>query len=1312
MHPCTPLKRLYGCACGGLIFSLLLFARFALGQAQWVHFGTNGLLQYYSDNVGNQLPDFSYAGYMGGGVALPVAPVKQTISPVGGDNTANIQNAINAVSALTPDVNGFRGAVLLNPGTYTIVGTLSITASGVVLRGSGNNTNSGSVLLVTGTARNIFTVGGSGSWSSTGGTFSITDAYVPLGATNFHVSSASSFAVGDFIIVQRPQTQPWINAIGMNLLTNPWTPGTGLEFERQITAISGNQITVDVPLCNPIESVWTTGQVFQVTDSARIQKVGVENLCAVGQLSDYPSNILTGCFLVYQNMKNCWAHDILLSGWGNGISLNNGVKWCTVQDCQYTNPATGTSSAAPAAYTIGSAAAMCLFQRCTSDGGYYHIMVTQAGTPGPDVFLNFTCTGTHYNGGPHQRWAAGALHDNINMAADSLGGYTPYLAINNRGNDGSGQGWAAGFSIMYNCQVPQFQLEQPATTTNEYNWTIGGIGSADNYSDKGIYDTLGTIVSPRSLYLEQLKERLGPAAVQNIGYSVFNLSATPGTQSVTPGNNTSFTVNVAGTNYFSDTVNLAVTGLPAGVSASFSTNSIAGTGSATLTVTASNSAAIGTFPLTIQGVDGNLTNTATVNLMVGTYAVSASPSSQTIGTGGTNISYTVNVTTNTGFSGGIALGVSGLPANSAASFVPQTLAGAGSSTLTVTTSNSTPAGNYTLTIWATNGAQTSVTSVGLIVSRPAANLVWDSTSSGAWDVTNSYNWFNPSLGATDQFNNGDSVLFTDSVGEVTNITIASGIVVSPSEVTNNATANNFTITGAGQISGSGGIVKTGASTMVLSTANNFSGGVNILGGILQAGNASALGSGGGVVISNGTLDVNGVSLLTYAVTASGPGAGGNGAIINSGASDTSALRTVTLAGDTTFGGTGRWDIRNSGGVASLNESPAGSAYKITKVGTNQVSLVAVTTIDSKLGDIDIQQGEFAIQTSTTQVGNPANTITVHSNATLEVWALSAGPLNKNIVMQDSATFFSESGISTNAGLITLLGNDTFNIGGTVLKVTNVVSGVGSLVKTGASPLYLTASNTFTGSTLVNTGTLVLTNSGSIGSSASIVIASVATLDASGRSDGSLDLGAGQTLSGSGTVNGKLTNEIAATVSPGISGVGILTVTGGAGLQGTTMMTLNQSGATNDVLQVNGALNYGGVLVLTNVAGTFAPGDSFKLFNAASYSGAFTNITPAIPAVNLAWNTNNLAANGVLSVVSVPTPPPVFGGVTMSAGNLILTGSNGVPDWNYYVLNSTNLALPLAQWTILSTNAFDGSGNFSFTNNPGAGSAGFYLLQLQ
>ena len=58
--------------------------------------------------LGDHIGDFSTPGYMGGAVPIPTALVKVTVSPVAGDNTANIQNAINTVSALPPDVSGDR----------------------------------------------------------------------------------------------------------------------------------------------------------------------------------------------------------------------------------------------------------------------------------------------------------------------------------------------------------------------------------------------------------------------------------------------------------------------------------------------------------------------------------------------------------------------------------------------------------------------------------------------------------------------------------------------------------------------------------------------------------------------------------------------------------------------------------------------------------------------------------------------------------------------------------------------------------------------------------------------------------------------------------------------------------------------------------------------------------------------------------------------------------------------------------------------------------------------------------------------------
>ncbi|HXE41992.1 MAG TPA: hypothetical protein VN516_03120, partial [Candidatus Baltobacteraceae bacterium] len=128
--------------------------------------------------------------------------------------------------------------------------------------------------------------------------------------------------------------------------------------------------------------------------------------------------------------------------------------------------------------------------------------------------------------------------------------------------------------------------------------------------------------------------------------------------------------------------------------------------------------------------------------------------------------------------------------------------------------------------------------------------------------------------------------------------------------------------------------------------------------------------------------------------------------------------------------------------------------------------------------------------------------------------------------------------------------------------------------------------------------------------------------------------------------------------------------------------------------------------------SYAAGDSFKLFSAAGYSGMFTNIQPVIPAVNLAWNTNNLKT-GTLSIVSAPTPKPNISAVTMSGGDFIFSATNGVPNWPCYILASTNVSLPLNQWTVTDTNSFDANGNFIFTNTPDPGlPQTFYLLQLQ
>jgi hypothetical protein len=125
--------------------------------SQWVYPGSDGRLLYKTFRAGDRIMDFSSAGYMGGGVKIPTVPVKKTVSPSGGDDTAAIQTAINEVSQMKLQ-EGFRGAVLLEPGIFNCSKTLAIWTSGVVLRGSGSGAN-GTTIKMTGAPHLCFDIG-------------------------------------------------------------------------------------------------------------------------------------------------------------------------------------------------------------------------------------------------------------------------------------------------------------------------------------------------------------------------------------------------------------------------------------------------------------------------------------------------------------------------------------------------------------------------------------------------------------------------------------------------------------------------------------------------------------------------------------------------------------------------------------------------------------------------------------------------------------------------------------------------------------------------------------------------------------------------------------------------------------------------------------------------------------------------------------------------------------------------------------------------------------------------------------------------
>ena len=228
-----------------------------------------GSLHYTPDSLGNRIPDFSYCGYKASEQSIPNVTVEIVVPVSKGDATLRIQSALDYVASLPVDANGFRGKVLLNKGTYEIYGKLEMNVSGVVLRGSGMNEN-GTVLIGAGKNRQtLINIAGVKDWYADTATFAIADSYVPVNAMKFTVDPlALNRNFGNRIGILRPSTKAWIAAIGTEIFGGGisalgWKPGDhDLIFDRTITKIEGNSITIDAPLTTALDSGYGGGTIL------------------------------------------------------------------------------------------------------------------------------------------------------------------------------------------------------------------------------------------------------------------------------------------------------------------------------------------------------------------------------------------------------------------------------------------------------------------------------------------------------------------------------------------------------------------------------------------------------------------------------------------------------------------------------------------------------------------------------------------------------------------------------------------------------------------------------------------------------------------------------------------------------------------------------------------------------------------------------------------------------------------------------------------------------------------------------------------
>ena len=145
----------------------------------------------------------------------------------------------------------------------------------------------------------------------------------------------------------------------------------------------------------------------------------------------------------------------------------------------------------------------------------------------------------------------------------------------------------------------------------------------------------------------------------------------------------------------------------------------------------------------------------------------------------------------------------------------------------------------------------------------------------------------------------------------------------------------------------------------------------------------------------------------------------------------------------------------------------------------------------------------------------------------------------------------------------------------------------------------------------------------------------ATFDVAGVLGG-FTLGATQTLAGNGTVAGGV--SVNGTIAPGAAGIGALHFTAGLALAGTANFEIGKTllYPSADLADVAGSLIYGGTLNVTATGDPLLVGDTFDLFDASSFSGAFTTFQLPALAPGLSWSTTDLPVNGTIRVIPEPS----------------------------------------------------------------------------
>ncbi|EED9682221.1 AIDA autotransporter-like protein ShdA, partial [Salmonella enterica subsp. enterica] len=353
-------------------------------------------------------------------------------------------------------------------------------------------------------------------------------------------------------------------------------------------------------------------------------------------------------------------------------------------------------------------------------------------------------------------------------------------------------------------------------------------------------------------------------------------------------------------------------------------------------------------------------------------------------------------------------------------------------------------GDETLTLSGANSytGGTTISGGTLIASNVEALGTGDVTDNAVLELNTGGDFDNAISGSGQVVKSGDDALTLSGSNTYTGgTTISGGTLVASNvealgsgDVTNNAVLElNTGGTFDNAISGSGNVVKSGADTLTLSGSNSYTGGTTISGGTLVASNVEALGTGD--VTNNATLELNTGGDFINNI-------GGTGRVEKSGDD------TLTLSGSNTY--TGGTTI--SGGTLVANDVNALGTGDVTDNATLELNTSGTfDNVISGSGQV-VKSGDKTLTLSGSNTYTGGTTINDGTLIASNVEALGTGDVTDNATLE-------------------------LNTGGTF---DNAISGSGQVVKSGDETLTLSGANSYTGGTLISSGTLVANDVNALG----------------------------------------------------------------------------------------------------------------------------------------------------------------------------------------------------------------------------------------